>query len=162
MAYYTYLETTLCTFLLLSDGETLTGSYLLPDHQHALARRASGQESPDLPVFQDTKAQLTAYLSRQRTAFDLPLTIQGTPFQKAVWSELTKIPYGQTISYGALATRLGNPKAARAVGLANGKNPLSVIVPCHRVVGAQGELTGYGGGLERKEALLALERFATR
>jgi methylated-DNA-[protein]-cysteine S-methyltransferase len=89
--------------------------------------------------------------------FDIPVRLDGTPFQRAVWNELTKIPNGTTISYGELARRVGNPKASRAVGLANGRNPVSIIVPCHRVVGSNGSLTGYGGGIDRKRALLQHE-----
>ena len=162
MTYFTSFETTLCTLLRTSNGEALTGIYLLPDHRHAPTQHPAWQESPNLPVFVVAKAQLTEYFAGTRTAFDLPLAASGTPFQKTVWAELVRIPYGKTFSYGELAARIGNPKASRAVGLANGKNPLSIVVPCHRVIGASGKLTGYGGGLERKEALLALERITTR
>lgn len=94
------------------------------------------------------------------TTFDLPLALRGTPFQRRVWAALRTIPYGETVSYGQLAERLGAPSASRAVGLANGRNPVGIIVPCHRVVGANGSLTGYGGGLDRKRRLLAFERTA--
>jgi len=110
------------------------------------------------PAIAATIAQLDEYFARQRTEFTLPLKPAGTPFQKLVWQELSRIPYGETISYGELARRIGNPSASRAVGLANGKNPLPIVVPCHRVIGANGALTGFGGGIARKEALLALER----
>ncbi len=103
-------------------------------------------------------AQLRDYFAGQRTEFDVPLGLAGTPFQQRVWAELQQIPYGETISYGELAERIGRPTAARAVGLANGRNPVSIIVPCHRVIGADGSLTGYGGGMERKQHLLAFER----
>ena len=102
--------------------------------------------------------QLKAYFAGELENFDLPLSPQGTPFQQRVWGELQKIPYGDTISYGELARRIGNPKASRAVGLANGSNPISIVIPCHRVIGANGKLTGYGGGLPIKEKLLALEK----
>jgi methylated-DNA-[protein]-cysteine S-methyltransferase len=103
-------------------------------------------------------AQLGEYFARRREAFDLPLAPRGgTPFQRAVWAELGRIPYGTTISYGELARRLGRPGAARAVGAANHANPLPIVVPCHRVVGGDGSLTGYGGGLDRKRSLLSLE-----
>ncbi len=104
--------------------------------------------------------QLREYFAGRRTAFDFPMQPQGTPFQLAVWKCLTEIPYGETISYGELARRVGNPKAARAVGAANGANPLPIVVPCHRVIGANGKLTGFGGGLPTKEKLLALEKNA--
>ncbi len=102
--------------------------------------------------------QLRAYFAAELRTFDLPLAPQGTPFQLRVWQQLREIPWGETISYGELATRIGNPKASRAVGLANGANPIAIIVPCHRVIGSNGKLTGYGGGLKIKEFLLALER----
>ena len=101
--------------------------------------------------------QLEQYFAGERRTFDLPLALEGTDFQRAVWRELERIPYGTTISYGELARRVGNPRASRAVGAANGRNPLPIVVPCHRVIGGDGRLTGFGGGLPVKEALLALE-----
>ncbi|RLB94186.1 MAG: cysteine methyltransferase [Deltaproteobacteria bacterium] len=109
-------------------------------------------------LFLEAMDQLGAYFKGERTLFDLELNVQGTDFQKRVWKELVKIPYGETISYGQLAQRIGNPKASRAVGMANGKNPISIIVPCHRVIGKNGSLTGFGGGLETKRTLLDLEK----
>lgn len=103
------------------------------------------------------RQQLAEYFAGTRRVFDLPLAPAGTPFQQRVWHALCDIPYGRTISYGALAQRIGNPAAARAVGLANNRNPLPIVIPCHRVIGADGSLTGYGGGLHVKEHLLALE-----
>jgi methylated-DNA-[protein]-cysteine S-methyltransferase len=108
--------------------------------------------------FASAAAQLAAYFSGELTAFDLPIAPAGTPFQLRVWDALRTIPYGQTLTYGQLASRIGSPAASRAVGLANGRNPISVVVPCHRVIGADGSLTGYGGGLQRKQFLLDLER----
>lgn len=102
--------------------------------------------------------QLRAYFAGELRCFDLPLAPEGTPFQQRVWHELLRIPYGETISYGELARRIGNPNGSRAVGLANGSNPISIVIPCHRVIGSNGKLTGYGGGLKAKEWLLALER----
>jgi methylated-DNA-[protein]-cysteine S-methyltransferase len=107
---------------------------------------------------QEPARQLRAYFAGELETFDLPLAPAGTSFQLAVWRSLCEIPYGETISYGELARRLGNPKASRAVGLANGANPLPIVIPCHRVIGSNGKLTGYGGGLPIKEKLLALER----
>lgn len=104
------------------------------------------------------RRQLSEYFGGERKSFDLPLTPEGTAFRKKVWNTLTKIPYGETITYGELACRAGNPKAVRAVGGANHHNPIPIIIPCHRVIGADGTLTGYGGGLELKEKLLTLER----
>ncbi|MFE6782882.1 methylated-DNA--[protein]-cysteine S-methyltransferase [Streptomyces sp. NPDC057680] len=112
---------------------------------------------PDPRPFGEAIRQLYAYFAGELTEFDLPLNLIGTPFQLRVWEGLLRIPYGETRTYGELAEELGNPGASRAVGLANGKNPVSIIVPCHRVVGASGSLTGYGGGLDRKQRLLAFE-----
>jgi methylated-DNA-[protein]-cysteine S-methyltransferase len=106
----------------------------------------------------ETIRQLRAYFAGELEAFDLKLAPQGTPFQLSVWNRLCEIPYGETISYGELARRVGNPNASRAVGLANGSNPIPIVIPCHRVIGSNGKLTGYGGGLPIKEKLLALER----
>ncbi len=114
--------------------------------------------APDPTPFTEVIRQLEEYFATRRTAFDLPLMFAGTPFQRRVWAALREIPYGQTVSYGQLAERIGSPGSARAVGLANGRNPIGIIVPCHRVVGARGDLTGYGGGVDRKRYLLELER----
>jgi methylated-DNA-[protein]-cysteine S-methyltransferase len=111
-------------------------------------------------AFDDVATQLTAYFEGRRRAFELPLAPEGTPFQMRVWNALLEIPYGETISYGELAARIGDRSASRAVGLANGSNPLPIVIPCHRVIGSNGKLTGYGGGLPIKERLLALERGA--
>jgi methylated-DNA-[protein]-cysteine S-methyltransferase len=110
-----------------------------------------------VPLLSAAVRQLTEYFAGTRREFDLPLRLQGTTFQTRVWRELSEIPYGQTWSYGQLAHRIEKPSASRAVGLANGRNPISILVPCHRVIGADGSLTGYGGGLERKRWLLAHE-----
>lgn len=112
----------------------------------------------DRKPLDDTIRQLCAYFSGELERFSLPLAPEGTPFQLGVWRRLCDIPYGGTISYGELARRIGNPRASRAVGLANGTNPIPVVIPCHRVIGSNGRLTGYGGGLPIKEKLLALER----
>lgn len=106
----------------------------------------------------DAKRQLEQYFAGERREFDLPLTLEGTDFQRRVWAELRRIPFGETISYGELASRIGKPTASRAVGAANGRNRLPVVVPCHRVIGSDGRLTGFGGGLPAKQALLDLER----
>ncbi|MBV9798422.1 MAG: methylated-DNA--[protein]-cysteine S-methyltransferase [Solirubrobacterales bacterium] len=112
---------------------------------------------PGARPFADVAVQLDEYFAGARKAFDVPLELEGNPFEVQVWRELRRVPYGETISYGELARRVGDPGAARAVGLANARNPIAVIVPCHRVIGADGSLTGYGGGLERKRLLLDLE-----
>ncbi len=112
-------------------------------------------------VFSEAERQLCEYFDGQRTSFDVPVRLVGTRFQLDVWSALQRIPYGETRSYGSVATAVQRPGASRAVGLANGRNPVGIIVPCHRVIGANGSLTGYGGGLDRKEFLLRLERVPT-
>jgi methylated-DNA-[protein]-cysteine S-methyltransferase len=112
----------------------------------------------DSSALGDALRELRAYFAGELETFDLRLAPEGTPFQQRVWSELLKIPYGETISYGELARRIGNPNASRAVGLANGSNPIPIVIPCHRVIGSNGKLTGYGGGLPVKEKLLALEK----
>ncbi len=112
------------------------------------------------PVLMETMRQLRGYFAGEVTMFDLPLDMRGTDFQKSVWAALLAIPYGETRSYGAIAREIGRPGASRAVGAANGRNPLSIVAPCHRVVGTGGHLTGFAGGLEAKAALLALERRA--
>jgi methylated-DNA-[protein]-cysteine S-methyltransferase len=111
----------------------------------------------DDAAFPDVRRQLGEYFAGERTTFELELHLDGTAFQRTVWHALTEIPYGETISYGELARRIGRPDRARAVGTANGQNPIAVIVPCHRVIGANGKLVGYGGGLENKRRLLDLE-----
>jgi methylated-DNA-[protein]-cysteine S-methyltransferase len=117
----------------------------------------NGWERDDT-AFPDAIEQLEAYFAGERREFDLELDLVGTSFQRQVWEALLTIPYGETRSYGQIAEQIGSPGASRAVGLANGHNPIGIIVPCHRVIGANGSLTGYGGGLDRKRALLALER----
>ncbi|HEY7887369.1 MAG TPA: methylated-DNA--[protein]-cysteine S-methyltransferase [Steroidobacteraceae bacterium] len=119
--------------------------------------RVAGDWIENSKPFRTVIAQLVAYFAGERRSFDLPLAPRGTEFQRRVWRALTEIPYGKTISYGELARRIGNPSASRAVGLANGANPLPIVVPCHRVIGANGSLTGFGGGLPIKQRLLALE-----
>ena len=122
---------------------------------HFTVERPSGQARS--PVLHQTITQLNEYFSGTRRTFDVPLAPRGTEFQLAVWNELLRIPYGHTVSYAEIAHRIGRPSAIRAVGAANGANPIPVIVPCHRVIGSNGSLTGYGGGIERKQWLLALE-----
>jgi len=129
---------------------------VMEDQAHATAAPPGSRR--DDAWFADVRTQLDEYFAGTRTGFDVPMRLEGTAFQRAVWAQLCAIPYGSTISYGELARRVGNPKASRAVGLANGRNPIAVIVPCHRVIAADGSLGGYGGGLDRKTALLDLER----
>jgi methylated-DNA-[protein]-cysteine S-methyltransferase len=139
---------------LVGDGVTLTGLYF-PGHTRRPVQETLG-DVDDL-AFGRAVEQLAEYFAGQRTEFDVPLALRGNAFQRKVWAQLALIPYGQTRSYGQLAVLLGDPGLARAVGAANGQNPISIIVPCHRVVGADGRLTGYAGGLERKAFLLELE-----
>ncbi|MFD6415664.1 methylated-DNA--[protein]-cysteine S-methyltransferase [Streptomyces sp. NPDC060194] len=144
--------------LVATDG-VLSGLYMV-DQRHRPAQETFGhpEPDPDAEPFAGTRRQLQAYFAGERTTFDLQLALHGTAFQRAVWEQLLRIPYGETRSYGQLALELGKPGASRAVGLANGKNPIGIIVPCHRVIGSTGSLTGYGGGIDRKRRLLAFER----
>ncbi|MFF7467841.1 methylated-DNA--[protein]-cysteine S-methyltransferase [Streptomyces sp. NPDC008092] len=142
---------------LVAEDGTLCGIYMA-DQRHRPPEEAFGPRDDDL--FTETEEQLTAYFAGELKEFTVELRLNGTPFQRSVWEQLCLIPYGETRSYGELAEALGNPQASRAVGLANGKNPVSIIVPCHRVIGANGSLTGYGGGLPRKQRLLDFERGA--
>ncbi|GAA3388750.1 methylated-DNA--[protein]-cysteine S-methyltransferase [Streptomyces roseoviridis] len=131
----------------------------MTDQRHRPPEETFGERDPR--PFTEAVRQLDAYFAGELTAFDLPLKLIGTPFQLRVWEQLRLIPYGETRTYGELAEALGNPGASRAVGLANGKNPVSIVVPCHRVIGTSGSLTGYGGGLDRKKRLLAFESGAS-
>ncbi|GHH85622.1 methylated-DNA--protein-cysteine methyltransferase [Streptomyces sulfonofaciens] len=143
--------------LVATDG-ALSGLYM-SGQRHRPAEEAFGPRAdPGEAPFRAAVEQLTAYFTGDLKEFDLPLSLGGTPFQRSVWQQLQRIPYGETRSYGELADALGSPKASRAVGLANGRNPVGIIVPCHRVIGARGDLTGYGGGLDRKRRLLDFER----
>ena len=152
---YTYLESPIGKLLLAGDANGLQQILFSTEGRPA---KPDPEWIEDAATLQPAIQQLQSYFAGELDTFDLPLSPQGAPFQQKVWSELQKIPYGQTISYGELARRIGNPKASRAVGLANGSNPLSIVIPCHRVIGSNGKLTGYGGGLPIKEKLLALER----
>ncbi|WP_330172793.1 methylated-DNA--[protein]-cysteine S-methyltransferase [Streptomyces sp. NBC_01498] len=143
--------------LVATDG-VLSALYMT-EHRHRPPQDTFGVV--DARAFGAVTEQLGEYFAGERTEFDLPLRMAGTPFQLSVWEQLMAIPYGETRSYGQLADALGKSGASRAVGLANGKNPVSIIVPCHRVIGSTGGLTGYGGGLDRKRRLLALEGAAT-
>ncbi len=155
--YYTYFDSPIQPLLLTSDGTALTGLFMVA-HKHGPEVEAGWVQSDEAAPFAEAKQQLGAYFAGRLTTFDLPLALGGTAFQRRVWDELRRVPHGETVSYGELARRIGQPTACRAVGLANGRNPLSIIVPCHRVVSANGNLIGYAGGITRKEALLALER----
>lgn len=173
--YYTFLSGLPAPFgdlRLVSDGTALTaidfaqdetGTFYGPDpSSFREAEPPQWQRADSLPVLAQTAAELREYFAGTRTDFTVPLSLSGTPFQRAVWAELGHIPYGATWSYAELARRIGSPQASRAVGAANGRNPIPIIVPCHRVIGASGQLTGYGGGLPRKKLLLELEQPAKR
>jgi methylated-DNA-[protein]-cysteine S-methyltransferase len=146
---------------LVAAGPALAGLYM-EDHRHQPGPAAFGTPGdPAAAPFAAAAAQRGAYFAGQLASFDLELEPAGTPFQRTVWLALRDIPFGETVTYGELAARIGATGSSRAVGLANGKNPVSIIVPCHRVIGADGSLTGYGGGLPRKRFLLDLERAAS-
>lgn len=138
---------------LISNGAALT-DLQFENPRYAYKPAPSGSDS----ILEQARRQLDAYFAGTLRAFDLPLAPQGTPFQQRVWQALIAIPYGVTRSYGQQAAAIGSPQASRAVGLANGRNPISIIIPCHRVIGANGSLTGYGGGMARKQLLLELEQ----
>ncbi|HEV8071916.1 MAG TPA: methylated-DNA--[protein]-cysteine S-methyltransferase [Planctomycetaceae bacterium] len=162
ITYYSYVDCPLGQLFLHGDGQFLTGLFTqrhLDDPRGKWRPDASWQQS-DAP-FTAVREQLAEYFAGKRQEFDVPLKLAGTAFQQRVWQELVRIPFGTTISYGELAERVGTPNASRAVGQANGRNPVSIIVPCHRVIGANGKLTGYGGGVDKKQWLLAWERSAT-
>jgi methylated-DNA-[protein]-cysteine S-methyltransferase len=152
--YWTTVPSPIDDLLVTSDGDAVTRIWFAPFDDVVQADWVESSSG----VLGEARRQLTAYFAGQLTEFDLPLAPAGTPFQQRVWEGLRSIPYATTMSYGELATKLGSPSASRAVGLANGRNPIAVVVPCHRVIGVNGTLTGYAGGLERKKALLDLER----
>jgi methylated-DNA-[protein]-cysteine S-methyltransferase len=153
--FYTQIDSPIGGLLLAAD-DTGLHTILFINGKHSAQPDPSWKK--DAAPLQETIRQLRAYFAGELETFDLPLAPQGTAFQLKVWKLLCDIPYGETISYGELARRIGNPKASRAVGLANGSNPIPIVIPCHRVIGSNGKLTGYGGGLPIKEKLLALER----
>ena len=153
------MESPVGELLLTGDGRTLHGLYMSAHHDHTPAISPEWVRNND--ALGVAMAQLEEYFAGTRREFDLELSPHGTEFQMQVWSALRTIGYGETRSYGQLAAQVGRPKASRAVGLANGRNPISIIVPCHRVIGADGSLTGYGGGLENKKILLDLEAAAS-
>ena len=152
--HHSKLSTPIGELLLTSDGTALTGVYL-GDHKDGPTPDATWLGEDE--VLREAREQLTAYFAGTLTVFRLPLAPSGTPFQSGAWAKLNDIPFGTTISYGEQARRLDCPNSSRAVGAANGRNPISIVVPCHRVIGAGGDLTGYGGGLDRKRWLLKHE-----
>ena len=153
MIQYRTIESPIGPLTLAGRGSVLTNLRMVDQTYEP----SHADWSPDSGAFADAVDQLGAYFAGELTDFDLPLDLRGTEFQQRVWEALLTIPYGQTRSYGEIAQQIGAPGAARAVGLANGHNPIAIVVPCHRVIGASGSLTGYGGGLDRKRNLLDLE-----
>ena len=160
MKVFCYVESPIGRLMLTTDGTALTGLYMNLYRNKPSKLPGLGDDwiqNATIDPLPAAARQLKEYFAGKRREFDLPLRMAGTEFQQSVWRELTKIPFGETRSYGHLAKRLNNPNGSRAVGLANGRNPIAIIVPCHRVIGADGSLTGFGGGLDRKEWLLTHE-----
>jgi methylated-DNA-[protein]-cysteine S-methyltransferase len=153
--YYTYLPSPIGPLLARAEGSLVSGLFM-PGHQGQPQPEQAWIESDE--PFRELREQMEAYFDGRLHEFELPLRMAGTPFQRRVWQELVKIPFGTTITYAQLAARIGQPSAARAVGHANSRNPISIVVPCHRVIGADGSLTGYAGGLDKKRWLLEFER----
>lgn len=151
---YDVVDSPIGDLVLAGDGTALTGLYMETD-QHRILADPGWTRRPG--AYPEVAAQLAAYFAGDLRAFDLPLAPRGTEFQRAVWSALMDIPYGRTTTYARLAADIDRPTAIRAVGAANGRNPIAVIIPCHRVIGTDGSLTGYGGGIPRKRTLLDLE-----
>jgi methylated-DNA-[protein]-cysteine S-methyltransferase len=162
MIYYSQAESPVGLLILKSDGDVLTGIYMSGAYMDVPNEVPSDLQrwvlDPAAQPLRETARQLEEYFKGERREFDLPLRLDGTEFQRRAWRNLMEIPYGKTRSYGEQAQRIGNPKASRAVGLANGRNPIPIVVPCHRVIGANGSLTGFGGGIARKQWLLAHEK----
>ncbi|NJL83092.1 MAG: methylated-DNA--[protein]-cysteine S-methyltransferase [Chloroflexaceae bacterium] len=156
MMYFTYCDSPLDGILLVSDGDCLTGLYLLPEQTRLRPGKDWVRDNVGLLV--EVERQIKAYFAGELRKFTIPVRLQGTAFQQRVWQLLPEIGFGETVSYGELAKQLGQPQAVRAVGSANGRNPVCIIVPCHRVVGAKGQLTGYSGGVKRKQWLLTHEQ----
>lgn len=153
MNYKYHVETPIGILCIESDEKAITGLYF--DREY---KNPSKQKEPETDLLKRAKEQLMEYFDGNRENFDLPLNPSGTEFQKKVWRALCTIPYGQTRSYGEIAALIGNPKACRAVGGANNKNPIMILIPCHRVIGADGSLVGFGGGLDAKRYMLKLEK----
>ncbi len=154
--YFTFFRSPIGEIMLNSNGSALTGLYN-ENARHSPNVSREWEETDELSIFKTAKTQLREYFDGERKSFDLQFETGGTQFQKEVWEQLLKIPFGETLTYRDIAHRIGRPKAVRAVGAANGKNPISIMIPCHRVIGMNGTLTGYAGGLDRKNFLLELE-----
>lgn len=153
---HTTIDSPVGKLVLVSDGDFLKGIYF-SNEKHNFVISPSSLEKNDANIFTETTAQLKQYFEGKRKVFNIPVKFDGTDFQKSVWNELLNIPYGETVAYLDIAKKINNPSAVRAVGQTNGKNPLSIIYPCHRVIGSNGQLTGYGGGIQIKKWLLQHE-----
>ena len=159
MRYSIKIQTPAGPLLLIEENKALTEiSFADKDTRTFQAGRQAETTEQETPLLAEAKRQLEEYFAGKRREFNIPLSMRGTSFQKKVWEQLLTIPYGETVTYGEIAARIGNPRAGRAVGMANHHNPIAIIVPCHRVIGAYGRLTGYGGGLPIKQSLLELEK----
>ena len=161
MHVFDFYDSPLGQILLVAGDTALTGLHFV-DEKYYPGVATGWQRAPGAKMIVRARRQLDEYFAGTRTEFDLPVEPEGTDFQRGVWRTLQDIPYGTTINYGTLARRIGNASASRAVGAANGRNPISIVIPCHRVIGANGDLTGYAGGMARKAALLRLEASHTR
>lgn len=150
-----YYETKIGRIGIADNGNSITDIFFADNETPG---DAAGMVQKETSLIKGARRQIMEYLDGDRKEFDLPLGVEGTPFQKAAWDALLTIPYGETRSYKQMAELVGNPKACRAIGLANNRNPISIVIPCHRVIGANGKLVGYGGGLHIKEQLLAIEK----
>jgi methylated-DNA-[protein]-cysteine S-methyltransferase len=155
---HTVIDSPYGPLTLVADADGALCGLYMAGQRHRPPEESFGPHASGLRCFARAEEQLSAYFAGELTEFSLEPALHGTPFQRRVWEQLTRIPFGTTLTYGQLAEALGNPQASRAVGLANGRNPVGIIVPCHRVIGANGSLTGYGGGLDRKRRLLDFER----
>ncbi|HET9863131.1 MAG TPA: methylated-DNA--[protein]-cysteine S-methyltransferase [Steroidobacteraceae bacterium] len=160
LLHYEDMDSPVGRLRLIASDAALVGIWF--EHGRDARRACADFARQSSPLLERVRSQLGEYFAGKRREFDLPLDPRGTEFQRRVWARLTDIPYGETTTYGVLASELGDPRATRAVGLANGRNPIPIVIPCHRVIGADGSLTGFGGGLPIKAALLALERGATQ
>ncbi|MCP5418981.1 MAG: methylated-DNA--[protein]-cysteine S-methyltransferase [Gammaproteobacteria bacterium] len=156
MKYFTFTDSPLGPMLLTSNGAALTGAYFV-GQRHYPPVADDWRQAPEAAPFAAAREALRAYFTEGRAAMAVPLKPEGTDYQRRIWRAIATAPFATTISYGELSARLGNPQGARAAGAATGRNPLSLFIPCHRIVGGDGALTGYAGGLERKRALLAFE-----
>ena len=157
MKSYTYLKTQLLgDLLLVANSAHLVGIYF-PNHKHGPKLPGDWELNPKHPILRQAGEEIQEYLNGMRTAFSVPISSEGTGFQREIWKQIALIPFGETITYSELARRAKAPKAIRAAGAATGRNPLSIVVPCHRVVGKNGNMTGFAGGLDRKKSLLKIE-----